>query len=708
MQRFGPGADLEAPGTVINAELLTRILCQVATESEPASFGDVSVTLAQFTEDVSFADVRFNGSAAFDGAQFVGEAGFQGAQFSGKVSFFQAQFSADTRFSGAQFSGPVTFGGAQFSGDAWFEGAQFARRVPLPELSELIRSDGAKPVKPVEFDGAQFSGEVSFLQAQFSADTGFSGAQFSEPVEFGGAQFSGDAEFDRAQFSAGAEFNVAQFSRSAGFEGARFVGPAEFYRARFSGLTTFGGAQFGGPAWFEDALFSWGAEFRGAQFSADARFNGAQFSLPAWFDGARFSANAGFNGAKFNAEASFVDVRFEKVTSLGPLAAANLMLQRAVFGRPVRLDISAVFVTCADATWEAGVTMRLRYAKVDLGRATFSVPSLVSGVDQPFVLPPDAVPDHLDERPAPRFLGEDEVLSRVKEERGESDDSWMPVLLSLRGADASNLSVTDVDLSECRFVGATLLDQLRLEGRCLSDHPPKGLRLGWAWPPVWRWSRRQSLTEERLWRATRPKYSGWSKTRSGETAEVRPERLAALYRQLRKAQEDVKNEPGAADFYYGEMEMRRHAGTTPVAERAIIWLYWLISGYGLRALRSLAALVILGVIITTGLTGWGLVAADLVTAPPQQLAGTITTAPHQRLQIKATLSGISPQLPPASQRWTIERTGTALEVTLESFAFRSTDQPLTTAGAWITTAGRILGPVLLALTLLAVRNRVKR
>ena len=96
---FGPGADLEAPGTATDAELLTRILCQVATESEPASFGDVSVTLAQFTEDVSFADVRFNGSVAFDGAQFVGEAGFQGAQFSGKVSFFQAQFSVDTRFS---------------------------------------------------------------------------------------------------------------------------------------------------------------------------------------------------------------------------------------------------------------------------------------------------------------------------------------------------------------------------------------------------------------------------------------------------------------------------------------------------------------------------------------------------------------------------------------------------------------------------------
>jgi hypothetical protein len=32
-----------------------------------------------------------------------------------------------------------------------------------------------------------------------------------------------------------------------------------------------------------------------------------------------------------------------------------------------------------------------------------------------------------------------------------------------------------------------------------------------------------------------------------------------LYRALRKGREDAKDEPGAADFHYGEMEMRRHA-----------------------------------------------------------------------------------------------------------------------------------------------------
>ena len=37
-----------------------------------------------------------------------------------------------------------------------------------------------------------------------------------------------------------------------------------------------------------------------------------------------------------------------------------------------------------------------------------------------------------------------------------------------------------------------------------------------------------------------------------------PLQIAVVYRALRKGREDSRDEPGAADFYYGEMEMRRH------------------------------------------------------------------------------------------------------------------------------------------------------
>ena len=497
-------------------------------------------------------------------------------------------------------------------------------------------------------------------------------ARFIEAASFASAQFSGTAEFGHAQFSGKAEFRSARFSGDAGFGGAQFSGDAGFYRARFSE----------------------GAGFGQAQFSGDAEFDGAQFRY------------AGFHGAQFSGDARFSDAKFEKATSLGPLTAGNLILLGTVFVRPIVFEAAAVSVTCADTTWEAGVTMRLRYATVDLERATFTVPSFVAGADQEFKVPDFGRLDDnkivsIDES---KFVSLDEskIVSCVLRKGAAPDDSWVPIVSSLRGADASNLSVTDVDLSQCCFAGARLLDQLRLEGRCIFDHPPKRLRAGWAWLPLWRWSKRQGLAEERLWRRTTLKYSGWGA--KAETAEVGPERLAGLYRQLRKAQEDTKNEPGAADFYYGEMEMRRHASTTPAAEHAIIWLYWLISGYGLRALRSLAALGIVGVVATVALIGWGLAA----TAPPQHLTGTVTTRPQNPARIDATLGTTGTRLPPGSQRWTSQRTRTAAQVTLESIVFRSTAQPLTVVGNWIAIAVRILGPVLLALTLLAVRNRVKR
>jgi hypothetical protein len=86
--------------------------------------------------------------------------------------------------------------------------------------------------------------------------------------------------------------------------------------------------------------------------------------------------------------------------------------------------------------------------------------------------------------------------------------------------------------------------------------------------------------------------------------ELEPDRIAGLYRQLRKGREDSRDEPGANDFYYGEMEMRRRSG--PLAERFILWLYWLVSGYGLRASRALLALAItIAVLGAVPITLWG-------------------------------------------------------------------------------------------------------
>ena len=155
---------------------------------------------------------------------------------------------------------------------------------------------------------------------------------------------------------------------------------------------------------------------------------------------------------------------------------------------------------------------------------------------------------------------------------------------------------------------------------------------------------------------------------------IEPAQVAGVYRMLRKSREDGKDEPGAADFYYGEMEMRRHAhrGRTSGAsrgrvERGILTAYWLVSGYGLRAWRALAWLLVVLLAATAAL--WAVGFAD------------------QR------------------QSWNSALLYTAGAVT------RLVSPPeglLTEPGQAIRLVVGLLGPVLLALALLALRGRVKR
>ena len=162
----------------------------------------------------------------------------------------------------------------------------------------------------------------------------------------------------------------------------------------------------------------------------------------------------------------------------------------------------------------------------------------------------------------------------------------------------------------------------------------------------------------------------------GDKPEVlAPGVIAGLYRALRKSREDAKDEPGAADFYYGEMEMRRHdRGTDGAnrwrgrASRIVLTAYWLVSGYGLRAWRSLVALAVVTALFAVAFHSVGFA------RPPE----------------------------PASY-WTSLL-----------YAFRSTvsltdsQVTLTAWGSFFQALLRITGPVLFGLMLLALRNRVKR
>jgi hypothetical protein len=184
-----------------------------------------------------------------------------------------------------------------------------------------------------------------------------------------------------------------------------------------------------------------------------------------------------------------------------------------------------------------------------------------------------------------------------------------------------------------------------------------------------------------------------------EAREPEPGELAGIYRRLRKGREDAKNEPGAGDFYYGECEMRRHAPTTPWAERLVLRLYWLTCGYALRASRALCLLLVVLAAATALLATVGFPPP----APPPATVMITGSPPIQQLHIQ----------PPAPATVTASRSlparlGSAALIALEGAVFRTPDQQLTYRGRLVQTAVRLVGPLLLGLALLSIRGRVKR
>jgi uncharacterized protein YjbI with pentapeptide repeats len=369
-------------------------------------------------------------------------------------------------------------------------------------------------------------------------------------------------------------------------------------------MAGFNRANFHGDAWFSGAHFHNMAGFSGAHFHAEAGFSGAHFHAEAEFSGATFHGDALFDETSFRGLAGFTGVSFERATQVGPLLARQLDLDGAVFGARVQLQIAAAAVCARRTQFPAGVHLQLRYATVVLDDAHFTAPAIIAGTPSEF----------------PELETQEQQFARCWERLppGPRESRWRPRLLSLRRADVAGLRLAEVDLRACRFADAHNLDRLRIEGAPLFARTTR-----------WR-ARRKTLAEEQHWRATRPgrwRPGGWypracqpaGRTRRRAAfqdpveapAVVEPARLAAVYRELRKGREDAKDERGAGDFYYGEMEMRRHDSTKPLAEQFVLFLYWLFSGYALRASRALLWLV--GVLAVAALLrphrGWS--------SPPQ-------------------------------------------------------------------------------------------
>jgi hypothetical protein len=257
---------------------------------------------------------------------------------------------------------------------------------------------------------------------------------------------------------------------------------------------------------------------------------------------------------------------------------------------------------------------------------------------------------------------------------GVSDNNIeQPIIVDLQNADAGSMAFSNVDMSYCIFNGSQNLADITI------DPPVK-----FAMAPSWWRSVRPCIAEEFGWRrfnSSRFFSQSWRLPGTRLSKEPRPERvdvepvelpvispsqLAGIYRNLRRGFEKKRDEQGAGDFYYGEMEMRRHDPERPWHERVIVLFYWFFSGYGLRVSRA-----IFGYLILLLVAGSLMIACGFKNHGEPFWEGLI-------FSFRSTIPGLE----------------------------NKTD--LTSLGKVIEAFIRILGPVFFALAALAIRARVKR
>lgn len=674
-----PGSDVEHRGTRVSSEILDRILTAVTdpTDGRP-TFGAARFDATIFPSGVDFRGSHFRGLAVFEGAYFYGPAIFAKAEFTRNADFRRVNFERKSSFSGGSFGRSARFEDVVFSGVA--------------ALNKVTFRGSAR------FDGAQFVKRSFLAESRFYGPSSFKNAVFSLDSDFSNIHFEREAYFEKVTFGGSAWFSKCQFVNISAFTGARFGGLLRMEHCVFSGTAQFDQVKIGGNAEFEGANFKASARFGGAKifgqtqfkkvtFGAAATFRFSSFAGSANFSGAHFAQTTSFDNATFDSAAKFDQTTFATASHLGPIVClGTLHLSGADFSKPITIELSAPRARFRRTRFNGGAIIKARYAAVDLTDATISSPVFLTAQPQPFTTTTSSGLREIDE-------------SRLSEQ-GVCETASV---VSVRGVDVSHLTLNDVSLNDCEFSGAINLDKIRLQGDYrFPEASTRWTRLFRI--PLLRPTRRVTLAEEQYWRAKRRGTSadGWKTgPNSGANSfSAKPRNLAATYRELRKSLEDSKNEPDAADFYYGEMEMRRHDDARPAAERHLLTLYWLVSGYGLRAVRSFTALLIALCIASTALMLFGLPSNG-------QSPRSIIKVNRGVIVMEAEKS--TPSLSPKIQeRASWSRFEQATQANLNAIFFRRSEVTLTTLGVYIQMIARLIVPTLFVLGVLAVRNRVKR
>lgn len=526
--------------------------------------------------DIVLANVSIT-SVDLDHARVGGSLNCSGSRFGRADVAFGAQgavIRSDANFEGARVCGSVYLDGADIGGQLSFKSAEIeheaGRTLNAPQArvaSDMLLNDGFRSIGEASVAGAKLGGQLSCGGGSFRNPGG--DALTADQLEASGGVFlnrgfrsEGEIRFLGATIGGQLDLSSAVLENKDGFaleadesqisggvfgeDGFRSSGKVSFLAARIGGQFSFVEAQMQNLG--NVALYADGVSVRGDVLLTGLRADGELHFINAALDGAfvcqRARVVAAPDKLALTLEGASIAQRFSVGESefVGSLSVRRTRMSGVC-------DVTAVTVQDDAAAGAPDRGLSLEGAIFDGNtRIMASGPLRLEGVvvRRPTFLVPSLRPRTIE-------------------------------LRSIAGAtiEAPLVIPEGVILERCELAGAIGLGSLLI----LAADP--------RWPT---YRRRRSVADERSVHEA-----------DGQERRVRARAVEGLYRELRAALESSKAAPSAADFYYGEMEMRRLAARCSSFDRFLLELYKLVSGYGLRAWRALATYVAILVAVSAAL-----------------------------------------------------------------------------------------------------------
>jgi len=395
-----------------------------------------------------------------------------------------------------------------------------------------------------------------------------------------------------------------------------------------------------------------GNNFEYIVFPEKISFGQITFSDPANFFGATFGAGANFRGATFSQGADFQHATFiGGVDFSGAKFIKEAILLDVTFSEEADF-MGATFTKGADFFGARFTKGAFFWAATFSGGANFGKVTFAEGADfkdasfdSGEVIFEDST-----------FRGRTLFTSRKDENKtnkvfsGAEKVNFKSVIIDPPGA----LTFIEADLKKCLFLN-TNLERVNF---CAVDWPDIKGRIG-------------VYDEKRL--DEEEEKAGKGKREKG----ILLVQLERLYRELKKNYEDNRDYERAGHFHYGEKEMRRRNPETGIGFYCLLTLYWLMGGYGERWVRPLIWIIVLLAVSTFGYLWLGLFPAGGKQPLSWRIFSDWLTASLYSFQVIFLL-----------------RPDELILTGLEAKALHTTQS--------------LLGPLLIALLVLGVRQKLKR